>query len=239
MHRSKLVKILMTAGVFVGVFGLLFSGFYQIPGTNFPPKPELARATTETFTTAVVGATWQAPAGVVSVDVECWGAGGAGGGDTSDNTVAGSGGGGGAYAKKTITVTPLTNYSYTVGDGVAGGTGKGTDGTDSSFTGDAAVQCVADGGIGGAANGGAAGAGGTLLNSDGSLEYAGGSGFTSVSTTGGGGGGSGGTGSTGNSATNGTGATAVTGGGPGGNGNVDGSNGSAPASGPGPATTSP
>ena len=228
-NLKKLVSFLLTFSITV-IWSL--SGLFRIPLVNFPPDIQKAHATTETFSSAI-STTWQAPPGVWSVLVECWGAGGAGGGDSTNGSPGGSGGGGGAYASKTISVTPLTNYNYTVGDGVNGGTGNGTAGTNSVFTGDASVQCLADGGLGGGGNGGAGGAGGTLANSDGTTEYAGGSGFTSASTTGGGGGGSGGTGSTGNSATSQTGAAAVTGGGPGGNGGAYRSGGSAPASGPG------
>lgn len=211
------------------VFSLLTILFLSdIP---YPHVPK-AHATTETFSSAI-STTWQAPAGVYSVLVECWGAGGAGGGDASSNNVGGSGGGGGAYASKTISVTPLTSYNYTVGAGGTGGTGDGNPGGDSTFTGDSSVQCVADGGSGGAGNGGTPGAGGTLANSDGTTEYAGGSGYQATSNPGGGGGSSGGTGSTGNNATSQTGASAVTGGGPGGNGGNDGVDGSVPASGPG------
>ena len=65
--------------------------------------PEIVFATTETFTSST---TWEAPAGVTSVQVEVWGAGG-GGGNGADGDKGGGGGGGGAYAIDTaITVTP-------------------------------------------------------------------------------------------------------------------------------------
>jgi len=63
--------------------------------------------TVETLTTSGSGS-WQAPAGVTSVQVEAWG----GGGSASST----GGGGGGAYAKKnSYSVTPGNNYSYYVG----------------------------------------------------------------------------------------------------------------------------
>jgi len=62
--------------------------------------------------------TWQCPAGVTSIDVECWGGGGGGGSTTNKFTVAG-GGAGGSYIKHKIAVTPGTTYKLTVGDGGA------------------------------------------------------------------------------------------------------------------------
>jgi hypothetical protein len=86
--------------------------------------------TVQTFTTS--GA-WIAPAGVTSIQVECWGGGGGGGERTS--TGASGGGGGGAYAERaTMGVTPGNSYSFTVG--AAGATDGGANGGASTFAGD-------------------------------------------------------------------------------------------------------
>src|SRR5215472_12827839 len=73
-----------------------------------------AWADTATFTTAGTFL-WTCPAGVTSVQAECWGAGGAGGSGMG-NTTTGGGGGGGAYSKaNAISVTPGTQYTVIVG----------------------------------------------------------------------------------------------------------------------------
>ncbi len=114
------------------------------------------------------------PAGVTSITVEAWGAGGAGGGSTNAGSLTargGAGGGGGAYAKTTLTVTPgapLTLVVGTGGTGVLGG--KGNDGGSSTITG-YENSIFAAGGNGGTANteGGnpTGGAGGAVNNSKG------------------------------------------------------------------------
>ena len=65
--------------------------------------------------------TWLCPVGVTSVDVECWGGGGAAGFPTTKGTTGA--GGGGAYSKKlSIATTPGNNYTVTVGAGGDGDT---------------------------------------------------------------------------------------------------------------------
>src|SRR3989344_6381696 len=63
--------------------------------------------------------TWTAPAGVASVSVEAWSAGGRGGRIASGSgEETRGGGGGGAYAKKSsFTVVPGTEYTMSVGAG--------------------------------------------------------------------------------------------------------------------------
>jgi MSHA biogenesis protein MshQ len=104
-----------------------------------------AQATTVTYKAS---ASWAAPAGVTSVDVEVWGGGGAGGGQNS-TWDGGGGGGGGGYSKKTaIAVIPGTSYAVTVGGGgidVAGESGG--NGGDSYFINVSTV--MARGGSGG------------------------------------------------------------------------------------------
>src|SRR5215472_8246865 len=104
--------------------------------------------TTVTFTAT---GTWTAPAGVTTVDVQCWGEGGNGGSSTVSSH-SGGGGGGGEYAENTsVPVTPSTVYSFTIG---SGGTGTST-----VFTGDSSTTVTAH--AGGNAFGVTAGSGGT------------------------------------------------------------------------------
>jgi len=75
--------------------------------------------------------TWTAPAGVTSVNVAMVGGGGGGGyamqSTTSGSTSnAGGGGGGGGVVRGTVSVTPGTTYTVTVGAGGAGGSGTTT-----------------------------------------------------------------------------------------------------------------
>jgi len=197
--------------------------------------------------------TWVCPVGVTSVQVECWGGGGAGGwasdGVFTNNTVnANAGGGaGGAYAKlNAYAVTPGTTYYINVG---AGGVSVNTDqatgpGGDSWFNSvnSPSSTILAAGGAGGqssilqsAASAHGAGGAGTTTGSLGDVVNAGGSGSTTTGALGGGGGGSGGTGSAGNSAAaNSTiGAAAVPGGGNGGTGATGTNPGSSPTLPPG------
>ena len=69
--------------------------------------------------------TWVCPSGVYAADFLVVGAGGAGGGVASSgllNTCVGGGGGGGAVKKLTLSTTPGTSYTITIG---AKGTGAG------------------------------------------------------------------------------------------------------------------
>jgi len=170
--------------------------------------------------------TFTVPAGVTTIIVECWGAGGAGGGTKNNNSKGGGGGAGGAYAKKTLSVLPGTDYTVTVGTGGPGGTSAGASGNPSWFGDPTTVY--AEGGTGGAApNGGIApGGAGSSANSIGDIVFAGGNGANGTTTlSGGGGGGAGSTGAGGNA----SGTTAGTGtnlyGGNGGSGLTGGGNG--------------
>lgn len=117
---------------------------------------------------------WIAPTGVTSVNVACWGA-GAGGSGTG-------GGGGGAYAASNgISVTAGNSYQVIIG---AGGISNGVA---SSFN--LTTVVAAGGDISG--NGVNGGAGGTVADSTGDTEYAGGTGGAGGATGGGGGGGGG------------------------------------------------
>jgi hypothetical protein len=139
--------------------------------------------------------TFNVPAGVTSIIVECWGAGGAGGGTTTNNARGGGGGAGGAYARSLITVIPGNNYTVTVGTATAGAQSAGATGGPSWFG--TAGTIYAQGGAGGAApNGGTANGGmGSSASSLGDVVYAGGNGANGTTAlSGGGGGGAGSTG---------------------------------------------
>src|ERR1035441_2608639 len=75
-----------------------------------------ARADVQTYSSPGTY-TWTAPAGVTSVQVECWGPGGNGGGQSYSYSAGG--GGGGAYAK-------VYSFAVTAGQGytVVGGEGR-------------------------------------------------------------------------------------------------------------------
>lgn len=197
------------------------------PGTAVPYASgaggqPAATAVTVVFTTAGTGS-WLCPAGVTTVQAECWGS-GAGG------APGGGGGGGGEYARETsIAVTPGTRYPFTVGAGGSGagylpgyGTVQQRNGNPTSF-GSAATSgtvVTAHGGLTGLLGGTTPGAGGS--GSSNSTHYSGGAGGNAPAGGGGGGGGSGGTGSAGSAGgaasgnNGGTGASAVAGGGAGG-----------------------
>ena len=205
-------KIFLTIGLIV----LVFQGFAQ---------------TTQTFTST---GTWTCPAGVTTIQVEAWGAGGGGGGNTSTSDGSG-GGGGGAYSKSTtISVTPGTTYTVTVGTGGIGSTLNGTSGGDSWFN--TTATLMAKGGNGGIAgtlvSGAAGGTGGAAASGVGTTKFSGGDGGYGRSSStgkGGPGGSSAGTAANGTSGTNPwstvTAAAAPTGGGIGGDGGTTGQNG--------------
>lgn len=187
------------------------------------PASALVYSTAGTFT-------WTAPAGVTSINVECWGAGGAGGAITAPVYLTSGGGGGGAYVKTpNYGVTPATGYSVVVG---AGGSGTGGD---SYFVNDSTI--MAKGGGSPATNFAGFGSGGSAANSVGATKFSGGSGYFVNGAPAGGGGSSAGTASNGNPAFSFIGGTAVTGGGGGGNGatsmNTQGQTGSKPGGGGG------
>jgi hypothetical protein len=201
----------------------------------------LADPITYTQTWDVAGTyTWIYPATVSSVDTEGIGGGGGGGGSDSGNRGAG-GGGGAEWAADTITASPGTHLTVTVG---AGGLGSPPDANTSTAGGNTtvtggSVTLTAHGGQPGQLGGvqGLAGTGSAnTRHHDGGQ---GGQGTTGLDS-GGGGGGSGGPGSAGQAGGwgwtggyGGYGAPAVPGGGPGGQGGNYAGDGFAPATGPG------
>ena len=200
-----------------------------------------AKAAIVTITNKVAGGyTWVCPAGVTSVQVECWGGGGGGAGGV---TSSGGGGAGGAYARTvSYAVTPGTNYYIQVGAAGTGGTAgnnPGSAGGNTWFSNSTpAVVVLAEGGGGGAAgsSSGGGGIGGTCpagsIGAD--ATYLGGTGLTGVNSSySGGGGSSAGNASSGNPGVSSGAAAAVAGGGPGGAARSTAGAGSAPTSGPG------
>lgn len=150
-----------------------------------------------TVVNITTNSTWVAPAGVYSVDVECWGGGGSGAatqGGSRDNVV---GGGGGGYSKKSnISVTPGNSYTVTVGQGGAGvnNNNDGNNGGDSWFLDNTTV--LARGGQGGTGSTTSIAAGRGATVGIGDITYTGGN--SGSTTTAGSSGGGGGAGSSGN-----------------------------------------
>lgn len=173
-----------------------------------------AQSTTNTFSSPGNG-TFKVPAGVTSLNVECWGAGGAGGGATAILSIfGGGGGGGGAYSRVILSpVTPSSSINYTIGFGGVGLKGEnGGDGGSTLFS-----TVTAQGGKGGRngnSSNGTGGAGGTAAGLG--VIFSGGMGGTPGLVGGllssGGGGGSAGNAQNGNNGNLGTGGAAVAGG---------------------------
>src|SRR6185437_12217629 len=135
--------------------------------------------TTEVLTS---GTSWTVPAGVTSVNVECWGAGA--GSHTQSSIFVGVGGG--AYAATTgVSVTPGAVITISIGAAgvadTAGSPGSGTDGGDTCFGGTALVSCT----VGAQGGKSATRAGGAAASCVGVTAFSGGAGFNGA---GGGGG---------------------------------------------------
>ncbi len=194
---------------------------------------------TQTFN---AGGTFNVPAGVSSVTIECWGA---GGGGASGSNAAG-GGGGGAYTKGTI--SGLTGGTSTITITVGATAAVGSNGTASSAV-FSANNITANGGNAGNARTGGSGGAASVVGGIITASFAGGDGGNAMASTsgnnneaGGGGGGSalttgpGSAGSNGgstNTATPGGNGTATGGRGSGANGSQDATAGTQPGSGGG------
>jgi len=128
----------------------------------------LLAQTTATFTLGGTQ-TFVSPAGITSITVQAWGAGGAGGSSTNpgfNGAYAGSGGGGGAFASAPLTITSGETLTVNVGVG-----GKGVASANGGFGGSSGISgysILAEGGKGGLVNNGslvAGGAAGLAANS--------------------------------------------------------------------------
>lgn len=139
IRGNKAISIALV--VFCLMIGWLV--IWQESGISFDLRK--VYAVSDTFASTSI---WNAPNGIYSVSVECWGGGGSGGGLTTNRTVCrGGGGAGGQYvSKSSISITPGTGYSVTIGTGGTGTTGSGVSGGDSIFGSNAVV---AKGGLGG------------------------------------------------------------------------------------------
>lgn len=163
---------------------------------------DAVQTVTEVFASS---GSWTAPPGVTSAVVKAWGGGGTGGAATG-NPASGGGGAGGQFASKTVSVTPIDSYNFTVSGVTTSVTGSVVNGGDTTFN---TSEVVAKGGAGGlratANSSTSSGGTGSTTGGVGDVVYAGGSGGNGVSTTqsGGGGGGAGdtGTGDSGSGAT--------------------------------------
>lgn len=196
--------------------------------------------------------TWTCPANIATIQVACWGGGGAGGSAQrsggSGTVQYGGGGAGGAYATvNAFAVTPGNVYYIQVG---AGGSNSSAVNDTTVAGGDSWVNSInipstvilAKGGAGGQSAIGntgttayGTGGQGTTSGSVGDVLYAGGNGANGLSGFAGGGGSGAGSAGSGNAATTNVGAVAPAGGGAGGtgptSGSVSGGNGSAPGGG--------
>jgi len=202
-------------GQFVLIFGLFLNPI--LVGNIFAQ-------TVETFNTPGTQ-TFTVPAGVTSITVETWGAGGRGTSYTTTTSRRGGGGGGGAYSRSVLSVTPLNTFNIFVGSGST----SDSPGGNSWFSpsGEAGSLVLAEGGQSAPTNEAGnirLGIGGLAGNGIGTVRYSGGDGASRGNGRNGGGGSSAGTAANGNSPTPPNnvnrifGATAPTGGGDGGNG---------------------
>lgn len=178
--------------------------------------PEKALGQNPQIITNTGSSTFTVPAGVTSITVEVWGAGGKGGSRLS--TGEGGGGGGGAYSRSVLTVTPGQVLNYYVGFGSL----SELAGEDSWFIENTTLMAKGGNSVLNDATNGASG--GAAASGVGAVKYSGGNGASAISNNSGGGGSSAGISANGISATNQNGATAVTGGGKGGNGLTNGQN---------------
>ncbi|MFN3760140.1 MAG: PKD-like domain-containing protein [Algoriphagus aquaeductus] len=195
---QKLIKqIFRLSPILMGV-GMVFFGVGEALGQ------------TQTISTTGSGS-FTVPAGVTSITIEVWGAGGRGGSRASGNDAA-AGGGGGAYSRSTLTVTPGQIIPYFVGSGST----TEDPGEDSWFQNSTTV--MAKGGNTVPTDGVVGATGGSASAGFGAVKFSGGNGANLISGNGGGGGSSAGIAANGNTATNQTGASSPFSGGAGGNG---------------------
>ena len=125
----------------------------QVGNNGYDPATSVTQDLTivnQTTITTAGNSSWVAPAGVTSVIVECWGAGGSGG-SSSTGGVGGGGAGGSYVINQNVTVVPGTSYTVTVGAGgvaSSNASANGTAGGNSQFS--STVPVIANGGVIGA-----------------------------------------------------------------------------------------
>src|SRR5271155_5436333 len=145
----------------------------------------MSRFVMQTFTANTI---WRCPDGITSIMITGFGGGGGGGGGGRDSSASGGGGGGGGAIQSTVfvSVTPLDNYTITIGAGGTGGagaTGAGSAGTDGSPGGNTifaslAIFIGASGGGGGQVTAGSVAGGG--VSTKGLNGFSGASIFTTI-----------------------------------------------------------
>jgi hypothetical protein len=113
---------------------------------TFPSQIRVQKTDTITSTQA-----WVAPADVTNVDILLVAGGGAGGGVANTVNYSGGGGGGGGVLERSVSVTPSTSYTVTIGAGgaitVLTTGAQGGNGANSSF-GSLAISYGGQGGAG-------------------------------------------------------------------------------------------
>jgi hypothetical protein len=125
------------------------------------------------------------PAGVTSITVETWGAGGKGGSTSGGSSNETGGGGGGAYSRGVLPVTPGNIYTIKVGAG-----STSTTAGDSSYIKSTSFLVLAMGGSSVVNNSTSGVSGGQLANGIGDFKFSGGNGANGSNSNYGGGGGS-------------------------------------------------
>lgn len=156
------MKTLITILLFIPLFSFGQHHMMSVLASQGTPHGEVIITTTG-------ASTWTVPAGVTSITVECWGAGGQGGSATG-YPACGGGGGGGAYASSTLSVTPSTVYDVFVGANLQN-TWFGSTTTILADAGNAGGNATSN-----SSNGGA-GVAGRASGSIGDIKYDGGSGY--------------------------------------------------------------
>jgi hypothetical protein len=121
-------------------------------GYSIYPAPSAATKWQQTAFITSTG-TWTVPADVSTVDIMLVGGGGGGGGGGGSNN-AGGGAGGGVLIRS-VSVTPATGYTVTIGGGGTGGTSGPTQGSDGSASTFGSLATSYGGGGGGVSNTGA------------------------------------------------------------------------------------
>lgn len=108
-----------------GIHGFFLLRCFYFSGNSF------GQVATQTYTSGT--GTFIVPAGVTTLNVQAWGAGGAGGGAVrsfigGSNSRGGGGGGGGLRNNNSLSVSPNQTYTVTIGNGPAGTSSTGSNG---------------------------------------------------------------------------------------------------------------
>lgn len=186
---TQTITLAVGIGVAPGSYPLTVTATSDCGDVETLPLTLQVLSTCSTFTPLAANQTFTVPAGVTSIVVKAWGAGGGGRCGHNGGGAGSQGGGGGAFAQGIIPVTPGQNLTVVVGtggSGSAGGFGGGGNGGTGCWAG------FGGGGLSGIFSG-------TPTNQANALLIAGGGGGGGNRCSGAGGGGAGGglTGTTG------------------------------------------